>query len=163
MTPPPVTQMAAYKVGDRDSRPWGEYEVTAIGTNDNYEFCEKCIIVQPNNILSLQSHELRRETWSVMQGELTVILNDRVINLRPGEEIFIPQGSIHAMANLGSEPCRVFERQEGLCREEDIKRYLDAYGRDVQESEDPLVRASLASYRKVLDIIQERTAQKKTA
>jgi mannose-6-phosphate isomerase-like protein (cupin superfamily) len=155
--------MAAYQVGDRDSRPWGEYEVTAVGTNDNAEFCEKCIIVQPNNILSLQSHDLRRETWGVLDGELTVILNDRLVTLRPGEEIFIPQSSIHAMANLSDRPCKVFERQEGICREEDIKRYLDAYGRDVAESEDPNVRASLANYRKVLDIIQERTQKKATA
>lgn len=149
--------MVAYKVGDRDVRPWGEYQVTAVGTNDNDEFCEKCITVAPYNVLSLQSHEMRRETWGVLQGVLTVILNDRLLTLRAGEEIFIPQGSIHAMANLSGQPCRVFERQEGICREEDIKRYLDAYGRDVAESNDPNVRASLANYRKVLDLIAEHT------
>lgn len=150
--------MAAYSVGDRDVRPWGEYEVTAVGINDNDEFCEKHIVVQPGNILSLQSHDMRQETWGVLQGELTVILDGRVVTLRPGEEIFIPQGSIHAMANLCHEPCRVFELQEGICREDDIKRYLDAYGREVQENEDSIVRASLAAYREVmLSITASRT------
>lgn len=145
--------MAAYQVGDHDTRPWGEYEVTAVGMDGTDEYCEKCITVQPNNILSLQSHNLRRETWKVTEGELTVILEDKVITLKAGEDIFVPMGSIHAMANLSDAPCTVFERQEGICREDDIIRYLDAYGRAVEESDDAAVKASLAAYRSVLDKI----------
>lgn len=153
--------MEAYKVGDRDQRPWGEYEVTAVGMDGEEEYCEKSITVNPANILSLQSHDLRRETWSVKSGELTVVLNENVITLKAGQDIFIPCGSIHAMANLADAPCIVFERQEGICREEDIKRYLDAYGRAVEDSTDPIVKASLAAYRSVLDSIS--ALQKKTA
>lgn len=149
------TLMAEYKVGDRDSRPWGEYEVTAVGIGDHGEYCEKRIAVQPGNILSLQSHDMRRETWRVMSGELTVILDGHTMTLHAGEEIFIPKGAIHAMANLSDALCVVFERQEGTCREDDIKRYLDAYGRETESSNDPAVKASLAAYRTVLSKIRD--------
>lgn len=146
----------AYQVGDHDTRPWGEYEVTAVGiTASGEEYCEKKITVLPMQILSLQSHELRRELWRVTSGELTVILNDREITLQAGEEINVPLGSIHAMANISDAPCIVFERQEGICREADIKRYLDAYGRGVEDSKDPIVGASLATYTKVLNNIKK--------
>lgn len=148
MVPP---NLAAYNVGDRDTRPWGEYEVTAVGVNDsNEEYCEKKITVLPKQILSLQSHELRRELWRVVAGELTVVLNDRRVTLKAGEEIRVPLGSIHAMANTSDQPCVVFERQEGICREEDIRRYLDAYGRGVESTNTPIVEASLSVYRQVM-------------
>ncbi|HOO50578.1 MAG TPA: phosphomannose isomerase type II C-terminal cupin domain [Alphaproteobacteria bacterium] len=146
--------LQAYSIGDRDARPWGTYEVTDVGTSDKGEFCEKLIIVSPANILSLQSHDMREETWRVVEGTLTVILNERVITLQSGEEIFIPKGSIHAMANLSDAPCHVFERQEGICREEDIHRYMDMYGRDVAQSDDPIVIASLEAYKDILQKIK---------
>jgi mannose-1-phosphate guanylyltransferase/mannose-6-phosphate isomerase len=152
-----TNQPPAYTVGDHDARPWGEYEVTAVGlTTSGEEYCEKKITVLPRQILSLQSHELRRELWRVTSGELTVILNDQNITLKAGESINVPLGSIHAMANVSDEPCVVFERQEGVCREADIKRYLDAYGRGVEESNDPFVVASLATYTKVLNALKSK-------
>ena len=154
--PPQQTPMRAYKVGDRDSRPWGEYEVTAFGSNDNAEFCEKYVMVQPGHILSLQSHDERSELWEVLQGELTVILNERVLTLHQGEELYIPQKSLHSMANLGSNPCRIWERQEGVCREDDIHRYMDAYGREIKRTNDPSIERSIEAYCKVLSRLQEK-------
>lgn len=143
--------LAEYNVGDRDTRPWGEYEVTAVGTTDSgEEYCEKKITVLPKQILSLQSHDLRREVWRVIEGQLTVVLNDTRHTLNAGQEIKVPLGSIHAMANVSAGPCVVFERQEGICREEDIRRYLDAYGRGVENTSDPVVVASLDVYKKVM-------------
>ncbi len=155
MTASSPTQLVEYHVGDRDTRPWGEYEVTAVTKNAaGEEVCEKKITVLPKQILSLQSHELRRELWRVVSGELTVILNDRRITLTAGQDINVPLGSIHAMANTSDAPCVVFERQEGTCREEDIKRYLDAYGRGVEASDNPVVTASLAVYTEVMKEIK---------
>ncbi len=154
MTATSTPALEAYKIGDRDTRPWGEYEVTAVGiTESGEEYCEKKITVSPRQILSLQSHEMRRELWRVTSGELTVVLNDELHTLKAGEEIKVPLGSIHAMANMSDIPVVVFERQEGICREEDIKRYLDAYGRGTEDSSDPAVAASLSVYRKVMDAV----------
>lgn len=151
-----TTEPTAYHIGDRDERPWGEYEVTDVGVNaSGEEYCEKKITVLPQQILSLQSHELRRELWRVTSGELTVILNDQKITLQAGQEINVPLGSIHAMANVSNAPCTVFERQEGVCREADIKRYFDAYGRGVEASNDPTIIASIDTYTKVLNALKK--------
>lgn len=154
------TAMEAYKIGDGDTRPWGKYVVTGVGTNEfNEEYCEKQITVNPNQVLSLQSHDLRRELWRVEQGILTVILNDRRIDLKAGQSIEIPLYSIHAMANLGSVPVVVYEKQQGICREEDIRRYVDAYGRGTEQTADPMVAASIAVYADILAEIKARTVQ----
>ncbi len=145
--------MQAYIIGDFDTRPWGSYVVTNVGeTPLHEEFCEKEITVLPGKILSLQSHEHRRETWRVISGTLTVVLDDRKVVLNAGESLFIPLHAIHAMANTSTEPCVVFERQEGLCREEDIIRYSDAYGRaDEAIAHDDRIQSSLAVYKLIAD------------
>ncbi|MBI3441827.1 MAG: phosphomannose isomerase type II C-terminal cupin domain [Proteobacteria bacterium] len=143
-------RMATYKVGDRDQRPWGSYVVTGVGYNEaGEEYCEKEITVHFGQILSLQSHEMRREIWIVKQGTLTALLDGQSVKLSSGGIVQIPQKSIHCMANLGTENCVVYERQEGIYREEDIQRYADAYGRSGGSGvhlSSPAVTASIAVY-----------------
>lgn len=144
-------KMIAYQVGDSDQRPWGHYKVTGVGTNaSGEEYCEKEITVNPGQILSMQSHELRRETWTVKQGVLTVLLDGERITLTAGESVKIPLRAIHCMANLGTADCVVYEMQEGACREEDVKRYLDPYGRQTESTETPLAEKSIAVYKSIL-------------
>jgi mannose-1-phosphate guanylyltransferase / mannose-6-phosphate isomerase len=145
------SNLKEYQVGDSDERPWGCYVVTGLGLNDKgEEYCEKEITVNPGKILSLQSHKLRRELWQVKKGTLTVVLNDRKLTLKEGEKIEMPLGSIHCMANVESEPCVVYEKQEGVCREEDIIRYVDAYGRAPEGGSDKAIEASIARYNEIL-------------
>lgn len=151
-----------YQVGDSDKRPWGSYVVTAVWTNDKgEEVCEKDITVEPGKILSLQSHKFRRENWKVTQGTLTVVLDDRRIELQAGENIDIPLEAIHCMANLKDAPCVVHEIQEGLCREEDIIRYVDSYGRGTESVAGGKGEASVALYREIMKEIE--AAAKKAA
>jgi mannose-6-phosphate isomerase-like protein (cupin superfamily) len=121
-----------YQVGDSDRRPWGSYEVIGVGVDERGErFCEKEIVLSPYKILSLQTHDFRRETWIVRKGEMTIIRNDERITVREGETIDIPRGSMHSMSNLSDQECVVYERQSGnICSEDDIVRYIDAYGRN---------------------------------
>jgi len=51
-----------------------------------------------------------------------------------GEEDAQGHGAVHSMANLGERPCIVKEKQTGICLEDDIIRYLDAYGRSTAGS-----------------------------
>ena len=146
-----TAEFTPYKVGDHDTRPWGSYTVTAVGTNDAGEdICEKEIHVLPGQVLSLQSHENRREHWQVTDGTLTVILDDHRHELPTGESIRIPQGAIHCMANLTDTPCTVREIQEGICREDDIKRYIDAYGRGTESIDSEMAQKSIALYQALL-------------
>jgi mannose-6-phosphate isomerase len=122
--------LQSYTTGESAKRPWGSYKVVAAGKTDmGEEFCEKEITVEPGHILSLQSHRHRREQWTVKSGTLIVVLDDAQYTLSAGQSIHIPQGAIHCMANGGNEDCIVYELQMGLCSEDDIIRYVDAYGR----------------------------------
>ncbi len=121
--------MPGYRIGERDTRPWGTWEVLDVGIDNGEEFCIKRITVIPNGVLSLQSHKLRREVWTVEQGVLEVTLDDQIIVLQVGQSIDIPLGAKHRMANRGISDTIVHEVQRGICREDDIIRYEDIYGR----------------------------------
>ncbi len=123
--------MKAYAAGERDFRPWGHYEVRHFTSENNIEFCEKIITINPGQVLSLQSHELRDEFWQVEDGALTAIRNHNRYHLQTGQTISIPRRTIHSMANLSAKPLIVYERQSGICREDDITRYCDNYGRAI--------------------------------
>lgn len=59
------------------------------------------------------------------------------------------------MANIGLGDCQVHERQEGICREEDITRYVDTYGRGTLTNLDNTVKASVERYNEVLSDIKK--------
>lgn len=142
---------STYTVGDTDTRPWGSYTVVATGMNEGgEEYCEKEIVVNPGHVLSLQSHAERKEHWLVRQGVLTVIVDGKRMELKKGEDVRIPKGALHCLANLGTDTCIVKEIQAGICREDDIVRYMDAYGRGTANADDPRAQASLDEYLKIL-------------
>lgn len=130
MTQENTSSLPAYNIGDTDTRPWGHYKVMDLGTENGEEFCVKTITVNPGGILSLQSHKLRREEWTVVEGLLEVTRDKDIINLKAGESIDIPQGAVHRMANRSDKPVVVKEIQRGICREDDIERFEDIYGRN---------------------------------
>ena len=76
-------------------KPWGSFEILKSGK----KFLVKKIFVKPGGVLSLQSHEHRSEHWIVAEGEAEVTIDKKVINLKENENIFIPKGAIHRMAN----------------------------------------------------------------
>jgi mannose-6-phosphate isomerase len=150
--------MVPYSVGDSDERPWGSYVVLAAGVRNGEEYCEKRITINPNRILSLQSHDHRRETWIVEQGGLTVIIDGMQKELHAGDSISVTEGAIHCMANLSDEPCVVRERQMGICREEDIRRYIDAYGRSTELPASHTASKSITLYELILSDINRLAA-----
>ena len=107
-------------------KPWGSFENLHSGKN----FLVKKIIVKPGGVLSLQSHEHRSEHWIVAQGKAEVIIDDKIINLKENENIFIPKGAVHRMSNKHSEDLIIIEMWYGnILDENDIKRYEDIYKR----------------------------------
>jgi len=62
--------------------------------------------------------------------------------------------TIHCMANLEKNIVIVKEIQKGICLEEDIVRYIDAYGRNTVLSQDPIVVASISIYNDILQKIK---------
>ena len=47
-----------FRIGDRDNRPWGSYEVVATAQHGEEEQVEKIITILPRKVLSLQSHRV---------------------------------------------------------------------------------------------------------
>jgi len=139
--------MDAYKIGDREERVWGQYVVTSIGPMaDGREFCEKTIVLYPNQMSSLQQHALRSEIWTVIEGRMSAIINGQLLVLEAGQSVDIPLGAIHCFANAEPDNLVVHERQEGTCREADNTRIRDASGRAVTAINHPDYAASVAHY-----------------
>ena len=105
-------------------KPWGSFEILKSGK----KFLLKKIFVKPGGVLSLQSHEYRSEHWIVAEGEAEVTIDEKVINLKENENIFIPKGAIHRMANRIDRDLVIIEMWYGdNLDENDIKRYVDIY------------------------------------
>lgn len=115
-----------YAVGDRDERPWGTWEVLAVGAG----YTLKRIVVSPGQRLSLQYHEFRAEHWTVVQGCAEAEIDGVRHALAAGEHVFVPLHAPHRVRNTGGEPLVIIEVQTGTCLDEhDIVRLSDDYGR----------------------------------
>ncbi len=107
-------------------KPWGSFEILKSGKN----YLVKKINVKPGGVLSLQSHEHRSEHWFVAQGSAEVTVNDKIYNLSENQNIFIPKGATHRMANRFETDLIIIEMWYGdKLDENDIKRYQDIYNR----------------------------------
>jgi mannose-6-phosphate isomerase-like protein (cupin superfamily) len=116
----------AYNRGERDTRPWGSWEVLDLGPRH----VVKRIVVLPGAQLSLQRHQGRHEHWVVVQGTAKVTLDDEVRTVEENGNVFIPVRTWHRLENPGSTDLSVIEIQYGTdLREDDIERRDDIYGR----------------------------------
>ena len=119
----------------KEIRPWGAY--TIVGTDPLFQI--KKITVNPGHQTSLQSHEKRSEHWIVVSGVATVTLAHQTITLKEQETIFIKAKEKHRLSNEGVAPLVLIEVQTGTYfGEDDITRFEDDYGRDVNTNSSPL-------------------------
>ena len=86
-----------------------------------------------------------------------MILDDARYELKAGESLEIPVGAVHCAGNMSLADCLMEERQEGICFEDDITRYMDAYGRDIENNPRYNALESIALYNKVLTQIRRRS------
>lgn len=107
-------------------RPWGEYEILL----DEWNVKVKRIRVKPGQRLSYQYHNERREEWTIVKGNLTIIFDDDKVFRYPGESIHIPIGTKHRAWNETDEEVVFIEVQTGTYfGEDDIIRLEDDYDR----------------------------------
>lgn len=110
-------------------RPWGWYD----SIDEEGRFKVKRIQVKPKASLSLQKHHHRAEHWIVVKGTAEITNGDKVILLTENQSTYIPLGEVHRLANPGAIPLEIIEVQSGsYLGEDDIVRYEDNYGRNVQ-------------------------------
>lgn len=120
-----------------EERKWGTFDVLGEFKTD-YEFSKtkgkdvviKKIVVQPDQMLSYQSHDHRREIWIVVQGIGIVVKNELEKTLSVGDVIKIGVRDKHRIINRNHEVPLIFvEISTGKFDEKDIIRYENKYGR----------------------------------
>ena len=115
-----------YQIGEKDTRPWGTWEVLDVGEN----YIVKRIQVMPNQTLSLQLHHYRSEHWIITTGSAEVTIGKKMLTVPADTHIFIPVETKHRIANKTNTPLTFIEIQTGdLLDETDIIRFNDVYGR----------------------------------
>ena len=110
----------------KTEKPWGFFEVLL-----ETEYSKvKILSINSNQMLSMQMHEHRSETWYITQGVATVTLDDQILELHPGESIVIDKKEKHRVQNFGTDVLEIIEIQTGTYfGEDDIVRFEDMYGR----------------------------------
>ncbi len=109
-----------------EHRPWGSFTILA----DEPDHKVKRITVNPGARLSLQRHRKRQEHWLVVSGRALVTLDEKHIELGPGEAVDIPRQAKHRVENKEKSPLVFIEIQLGeYFGEDDIERFEDDYGR----------------------------------
>ena len=110
-----------------ETRPWGKFEILLDAPNVKV----KRITVNPYSRLSYQYHEKRSEQWTVVSGNLTIVLDDDKLFREPGQSVKISLGDRHRAWNETDEPVIFIEVQTGTYfGEDDIIRLQDDYSRN---------------------------------
>lgn len=107
-----------------DVRPWGNFERFTL----NERTTVKIISVAPNQSLSLQRHEHRKEYWRIISGEGKATVNDTITPVKAGDDVYIELRGTHRIETSDS-PLVFMEIAFGHFDEGDIERLEDKYGR----------------------------------
>lgn len=109
---------------EKDIRPWGHFERFTL----NEPCTVKVIVVNANEVLSLQRHEHRYEVWRMLAGSGSVVIGDVTHDARAGDDFFVERGEKHRIA-AGQDGVTFLEIAFGNFDENDITRFEDKYGR----------------------------------
>ena len=102
-----------------EKKRWGEYRI--IRKADNYLVKELSLL--PNNEISYQSHNHRKESWTIVDGDGTMIIDDKKYLINVGDVVNIAENQKHKMI-AGENGLKIIEVQIGsILEESDIKRY----------------------------------------
>ena len=113
-------------------KPWGSEEIWA----ETSTYVGKILTIEPGHKLSRQYHELKEETFRVLEGILTLEIGDKndpdfhIMHLYDGDSFHCPPKTIHRMVNdLGKnqKPVKVLEVSTNHL--DDVVRLEDDYKR----------------------------------
>lgn len=103
-------------------KPWGRHKVLF----EDKQHKVKLIEIKALHRTSLQYHELRTEEFYYLIGNVAIFKDDH--NMIKSNKI--KKNQVHRLENLDSKCIAlILEIQHGICREEDIIRLEDDYGR----------------------------------
>ena len=105
-----------------EERRWGWYKILDHSEYErDGEVITRRMAIRADSCLSYQKHEQRNETWTILSGEGSAILNDQLFEVKAGSVIEIPAGTKHALK--ASTDMELIEIQQGpVLSEEDVYR-----------------------------------------
>ena len=107
-------------------RPWGGYLILI----DGEKYKVKKLVISPKKRFSLQYHNKRTETWTIIKGKVEITIGDKKQSYSYGQTISVPVGTKHRIENTGNEDAEIIEVQTGTYfGEDDIVRLEDDFGR----------------------------------
>ena len=109
----------------RVDKPWGWYKDLERTPN----LVIKKIYIKPFSKFSLQKHSEREEFWYIVSGYGKLTLDDTLHTVGPGDSYKIKKEQIHRLEAY-ADGITFVEVQSGECRENDIYRIEDDYGRE---------------------------------
>ena len=107
-----------------EHRPWGWF----ITLDEGPGYKVKKIFVNKGERFSLQYHNNREEHWVITDGIGLITQYEKESVIRAGEYAYIPKEGIHRLYG-GEKGVTFIEIQRGECKEDDIVRLEDDYGR----------------------------------
>ncbi|KMY45382.1 mannose-1-phosphate guanylyltransferase [Bacillus sp. FJAT-27916] len=105
-----------------EERRWGWYKILDHTVYEGEsEVITRRMAIRADSSLSYQRHEQRKEIWTILTGEGSIILDNELFEVRAGSIIEIPAGTKHALkAHTDME---LIEVQKGpVLSEEDVYR-----------------------------------------
>lgn len=106
-----------------EERRWGEYKVLDyVAYDDGTSSLTKSLFIKAGQYISYQSHAIRDEIWTIVDGTGDLIIDGHVRNVRRGDVAYITKGQKHAIR--ATSDLRMIEVQIGIeLVESDIERY----------------------------------------
>ena len=109
-----------------ETRPWGGYIILI----DHKNYKVKKLIINQKKRFSLQYHNKRTETWTIIRGKVEITIGDKKGIYSYGQTVSVPVSTVHRIENIGDEDAEIIEVQTGTYfGEDDITRLEDDFGR----------------------------------
>ena len=106
-----------------EEREWGEYKVLDyVVYGDGTSSLTKSLFIKAGKSISYQSHAIRDEIWTIVDGTGDLLIDGHIRNVRRGDVAYITKGQKHAIR--ATSDLRLIEVQIGVeLVETDIERY----------------------------------------
>lgn len=106
-----------------EERQWGEYKVLDyVAYRDGTSSLTKSLFIKAGSSISYQSHTIRDEIWTIVDGSGDLLIDGNVRNVKRGDVAYIAKGQKHSIKALTD--LSIIEVQIGLeLTESDIERH----------------------------------------
>lgn len=107
-----------------EERPWGGFREFI----NNETSTVKILFVKKGEAFSLQKHLYRDEFWRILVGDPDIIIGNKTVRAKAGDEFEIPPETNHRI-QASINDAEILEISRGEFDENDITRIEDKYGR----------------------------------